>query len=171
MNKYYIHNLKNTIKDSFAYTEFKQFLGIRKKSYISNDENIILNIIFNQVISNNRQNIFEDQFGLSIIGNISLTDEHQTPHGKSYVILNVHFNNDFKETFNINDAFVTINLSKNESFYNDVETIFKELSIIFDDVNSNIQSVFDDYQRNYSKKESKFSVATVKNVAKMFGFE
>ena len=165
MNKNYIHNLKNTIRDGFAYTKFKQFLGVQREAYVPN-ENVILNII-----SNKSLNIFEDQFEQSIIGHISLTDEHQTPHGESYVILNVQFNNDFKETFNIDDAFVTINLSENQSFYNDVETIIKEISIIFDDVNSNIQSVFDDYYSDHPKNESKYSIATVKNVAKMFGFE
>ena len=165
MNKNYIHNLKNTIRDGFAYTKFKQFLGVQREAYVPN-ENVILNII-----SNKSLNIFEDQFEQSIIGNISLTDKHQSPHGESYAILNVQFNNDFKETFNIDDTFVTINLSKNESFYNDVESIIKEISIIFDDANSNIQSVFDDYHSKHPKKESKYSVATVKNVAKMFGFE
>lgn len=170
MNKNYIHNLKSTIRDGFAYTKFKQFLGVQREAYVPN-ENVILDIKFNKIISNRPLNIFEDQFEQSIIGHISLTDEHRTPHGESYVILNVQFNNDFKETFNIDDAFVTINLSKNQSFYNDVETIIKEISIIFDNVNANIQSAFDDYYSKKSKKESKYSVATVKNVAKMFGFE
>lgn len=165
MNKDYIHNLKSTIRDSFAYTKFKQFLGIQNSSSLSN-ENVILNIVSHKVL-----NIFEDQFEQSIVGHISLTDEHRTPHNECYAILNVQFNNDFKETFNIDDAFVTINLSENQSFYNDVETIIKEISIIFDDVNSNIQSVFDDYYSEHPKNESKYSVATVKNVAKMFGFE
>lgn len=165
MNKNYIHDLKSTIKEGFVHPKFKQFLGIQDSSSLSNE-----NFIFD-IISNKSLNIFEDQFEQSIIGNISLTDEHQTPHGESYVILNVQFNNDFKETFNIDDTFVTINLSKNQSFYNDVETIIKEISIIFDDINANIQSVFDDYYSDHPKKESKYSVATVKNVAKMFGFE
>lgn len=165
MNKDYIHNLKSTIKEGFVHPKFKQFLGIQDSASLSN-ENVILNII-----SNKSLNIFEDQFEQSIVGHISLTDEHQTPHGEFYVILNVQFNNDFKETFNIDDAFVTINLSENQSFYNDVETIIKEISIIFDDINSNIQSVFDEYYSDHPKKESKYSVATVKNVAKMFGFE
>lgn len=165
MNKDYIQNLKSTIKEGFIHPKFKQFLGVQDSFSLSNE-----NVIFD-IISNKSLNIFEDQFEQSIIGHISLTDEHQTPHGESYVILNVQFNNDFKETFNIDDSFVTINLSKNQSFYNDVETIIKEISIIFDDVNSNIQSVFDDYYSKKSKKESKYSVATVKNVAKMFGFE
>lgn len=165
MNKDYIQNLKSTIKEGFVHPKFKRFLGIQDSSSLSN-ENVILNII-----SNKSLNIFEDHFEQSIIGYISLTDEHQTPHGESYVILNVQFNNDFKETFNIDDTFVTINLSKNQSFYNDVETIIKEISIIFDDINANIQSVFDDYYSDHPKKESKYSVATVKNVAKMFGFE
>lgn len=165
MNKDYIHNLKNTIKEGFGYPKFKQFLGIQDSSSLSN-ENVILSII-----SNKSLNIFEDQFEQSIVGNISLTDEHQTPHGESYVILNAQFNNDFKETFNIDDTFVTINLSENHSFYNDVESIIKEITIIFDDVNSNIQSVFDDYYSEHPKNESKYSIATVKNIAKMFGFE
>lgn len=165
MNKNYIHDLKSTIKEGFVHPKFKQFLGIQDSSSLSNE-----NFIFD-IISNKSLNIFEDQFEQSIIGNISLTDEHQTPHGESYIILNVQFNNDFKETFNIDDVFVTINLSENQSFYNDVETIIKEISIIFDDVNTNIQSIFDDYYSKKSKKESKYSVATVKNVAKMFGFE
>lgn len=165
MNKNYIHNLKSTIKEGFVHPKFKQFLGIQDSFSLSNE-----NFIFD-IISNKSLNIFEDQFEQSIIGNISLTDEHQTPHGESYIILNVQFNNDFKETFNIDDVFVTINLSENQSFYNDVETIIKEISIIFDDVNTNIQSIFDDYYSKKSKKESKYSVATVKNVAKMFGFE
>ena len=165
MNKNYIHDLKSTIKEGFVHPKFKQFLGIQDSFSLSNE-----NFIFD-IISNKSLNIFEDQFEQSIIGNISLTDEHQTPHGESYIILNVQFNNDFKETFNIDDVFVTINLSENQSFYNDVETIIKEISIIFDDVNTNIQSIFDDYYSKKSKKESKYSVATVKNVAKMFGFE
>ena len=165
MNKDYIQNLKSTIKEGFVHPKFKQFLGIQDSFSLSNE-----NFIFD-IISNKSLNIFEDQFEQSIIGHISLTDEHQTPHGESYIILNVQFNNDFKETFNIDDVFVTINLSENQSFYNDVETIIKEISIIFDDVNTNIQSIFDDYYSKKSKKESKYSVATVKNVAKMFGFE
>lgn len=165
MNKNYIHDLKSTIKEGFVHPKFKQFLGIQDSFSLSNE-----NFIFD-IISNKSLNIFEDQFEQSIIGHISLTDEHQTPHGESYIILNVQFNNDFKETFNIDDVFVTINLSENQSFYNDVETIIKEISIIFDDVNTNIQSIFDDYYSKKSKKESKYSVATVKNVAKMFGFE
>lgn len=165
MNKDYIQNLKSTIKEGFVHPKFKQFLGVQDSSSLSNE-----NVIFS-IVSNKSLNIFEDQFEQSIVGHISLTDEHQTPHGESYAILNVQFNNDFKETFNIDDAFVTINLSENQSFYNDVETIIKEISIIFDDINSNIQSVFDEYYSDHPKKESKYSVATVKNVAKMFGFE
>lgn len=165
MNKDYIQNLKSTIKEGFVHPKFKQFLGVHKSSSLSN-KNIILDIISNESL-----NIFEDQFEQSIIGNISLTDKFKTSYNEYYVILNVQFNDDFKETFNIDDEFVTLNLSENESFYIDVETIIGELSIIFNDINSNIQSVFDNYQAKHPKEESKYSVATVKNIAKMFGFE
>lgn len=159
----HIEQIKKTIRNSFIYIKFKQYLGLKSEKSLFND-NVILNII-----SHKSLNIFEDQFEQSIIGNISITTP--STNNNHTIILGVHFNDDFKQTFNINDSFVTIHLSENQSFYNDVESIIKKISIIFDDVNSNIQSVFDDYYSEHPKNESKYNLATVKNVAKMFGFE
>lgn len=163
----HIEKIKNTIRLSFLYVKFKQFLGVEseKSLFIDNDnDNVILNII-----SHNSLNIFEDQFEQSIIGKISIT--LPSTNNNHTVILGVHFNDDFKQAFNINDSFITIHLSENKSFYNDVEKIIKEISIIFNNVNKNIYSTLMNVKNINPKKDSKYSVATVKNIAKMFGFE
>lgn len=159
----HIEQIKKTIRNSFIYIKFKQYLGLKSEKSLFNDD-VILNII-----SYKSLNIFEDQFEQSIIGNISITTP--STNNNHTIILGVHFNDDFKQTFNINDSFVTIHLSENKSFYNDVEKIIKEISIIFNDVNKNIYSKLMNVKNTNPEKNLKYNIATVKNIAKMFGFE
>lgn len=161
----HIEQIKNTIRNSFLYVKFKGYLGLNFERSLFDDD-VILNILSHPSLS-----VFEDQFEQTVIGEISITQTSPKPNDNHSIILKIHLNDDFKQTFNMKNWLVILKLSENESFYNDVEIIIKEISDIFDKINSKIQLVLDEYQKDHPKKESKYSVATVKNVAKMFGFE